>query len=551
MTDDPASSFVRTRPENLDVNSEAAFDLAKSWISTCLDSHDKCSNTSVPLPTRVLDLRTIKGDGLVKLCISQGKMAPYVALSYCWGGPQTAVLTVATLETYTHGVPLTSSPQTIQDAILVCRKLGFQYLWIDALCIIQDSPEDKAHEIQKMGFIYSNAILTISASSAKGVKDGFLKKRIWRKQDPEWFLLPFASGDDGSTSTIYARRFTTYHTSSEPLNSRAWALQEDILSQRVLAYDSYRIRWQCKTTYHADGGKISDLGLDLNNIEKLVPFSEVKEEEIFPAALKAWIKVVETYSMRTATFCSDTLPAISAMAEYFSHVLGDKYLAGLWESYLPQCLMWFAHRSDDYDFSQFGKLNQYVAPSWSWASLNGPTWFGHRFGMLENIEIFVKVEECTVRRASEEMRFGEVIAGRLTMSGFLQPVICFARKQKNQPMEFRMVFDVGELEPGTLSHSTPEPSTEVPSNPGPEVFVLYPDDPKNFLQKQVHLHAVLLCSFDSFGAGGVRLIAGLVVSKIALQEKEGKQLWIRRGLFHGTNRNGNFRGNKAVSITIA
>jgi hypothetical protein len=87
MTDEPASSFVKTRPENLDVNSEAAFDLAKSWISTCLGSHDKCLNTSVPLPTRVLDLRTVEGDGLVKLCISQGKMAPYVALSYCWGGP--------------------------------------------------------------------------------------------------------------------------------------------------------------------------------------------------------------------------------------------------------------------------------------------------------------------------------------------------------------------------------------------------------------------------------------------------------------------------------
>lgn len=499
------------------------------------------------ITTRVLDLRTIESDGLVKLRISQGKMAPYVALSYCWGGPQPAVLTVATLETYTHGVPLTSSPQTIRDAILVCRKLGFQYLWIDALCIIQDSPEDKAREIQKMGFIYSNSILTISASSAKGVKDGFLKKRIRREEDPDWFLLPLTSGDDNSTSTIFARRFTTYHASSEPLNTRAWALQEDILSPRLLAYDSYRMRWQCKTTYYTDGGKTSDLGLDLNLIEKLVPSSEVKEGEYFPDALKAWIKVVETYSMRTATFRYDTLPAISAVAEYFSHILGGEYLAGLWESYLPQCLMWFARLSDDYDFSQSGKTNQYIAPSWSWASLNGPTWFGHRFGMPDDIEIYVKIEECTVRRTLEDMRFGEVIAGHLTISGFLQPVICSARKQKNQSMAFRMVFDVEELV--TLSHSTPKLATEVPSNPNPEIFVFYPDDPKDFLQKQVHLHALLLCSFDSRGAG-VRLIAGLVVSKIVLQGKERAQLWIRRGLFQGTDRNENFKGNKEVSISI-
>ena len=548
MTDDPASPFVETRPENPDVSSKAAFDLAKSWISTCLDSHDKCSNISVPLPTRVLDLRTIEDDRVVKLCMSQGKMAPYVALSYCWGGPQPEVLTAATLETYTHGVPLTSCPQTVQDAILVCRKLGFQYLWIDALCIIQDSSEDIAREIQKMNFIYSNAILTISASSAKGVKDGFLKKRI-RQEDSQWFLLPFSSGDSISTNTIFARQSTPYQASSEPLNTRAWALQEDVLSPRVLTYDSYRIRWQCKSTYDADGGKIDDLGLDYNQNQKLVPLSEVKEEEKSSLdALKAWVKIVETYSTRTATFPSDTLPAISALAEYFSHVLGGEYLAGLWGLYLPQCLMWYAHRSNDYDLSQFKKRNQYIAPSWSWASLNGPTHFGSHFGMRGNVEIHVKIEECSVRRASEAMQFGEVIAGHLTISGFLHPVICSARTQNNQPTLFRMVFGVEELEPVPMSRPTPKSSTEVPSNPNPETFTFYPDDSEDFLQKQVHLHALLLCSFDSYYR--VRLMAGLVVSRVALRGKEGKQLWIRRGLFQGTDRNENFKGSKEASITI-
>ena len=205
MTDEPASTFVKTRPENPDVNSDAAFALAKSWVSTCLGSHDKCSNTSVPLPTRVLDLGSVETDGLVKLCISRGKVAPYLALSYCWGGPQPAVLTTSTLDTYVLGVPVTSYPQTIKDAILVCRKLGFQYLWIDALCIIQDSSEDKAHEILKMGLIYSNAMLTSSATSATGVNDRFLTRRIRPEKDPQWFQLLFHLGDDNERSTIFAR----------------------------------------------------------------------------------------------------------------------------------------------------------------------------------------------------------------------------------------------------------------------------------------------------------------------------------------------------------
>lgn len=91
---------------------------------------------------------------------------------------ETVRLTASTLETYVLGAPVTSHPQTVIDAKLVCRKLGFQYLWIDALCIIQDSQQDKAHEILRMGLIYSNAIITISTTSAIGVNDGFLTRRI-------------------------------------------------------------------------------------------------------------------------------------------------------------------------------------------------------------------------------------------------------------------------------------------------------------------------------------------------------------------------------------
>jgi hypothetical protein len=167
--------------------------------------------------------------------------------------------------------------------------------------------------------------------------------------------------------------------------------------------------------------------------------------------------------------------------------------------------------------------------------------------MPDDIEIHVNVEECSVRRASEHIRFGGVVGGHLIVSGFLKAAICLPMKQKHRSTTFRMMFGVQEREPVPLSHSIPKPSTEMLPRPSPETWIFYPDDPQDFLREQVHLHALLICSFNSFG---VRLIAGLVIGKIALGEKEGRQLWTRRGLFHGTDRCESFEGSEKVIITV-
>ena len=72
----------------------------------------------------------------------------------------------------------TALSETVQDAITVTRGLGFHLLWIDALCILQDSDEDKEQQIPKMGDIYNNAAVTIYVATARGVHEGFLKRRV-------------------------------------------------------------------------------------------------------------------------------------------------------------------------------------------------------------------------------------------------------------------------------------------------------------------------------------------------------------------------------------
>ncbi|KAL8643867.1 MAG: hypothetical protein Q9226_008070 [Calogaya cf. arnoldii] len=103
--------------------------------------------------------------------------APYLALSHCWGTQAKFTVTSDNIErTKTH-IPFDSLPKTFRDSIWLARQLEVAYLWIDSLCIIQDSTADWETESQKMRDVYANAYATISVSSAAGDEVGFLLPR--------------------------------------------------------------------------------------------------------------------------------------------------------------------------------------------------------------------------------------------------------------------------------------------------------------------------------------------------------------------------------------
>jgi hypothetical protein len=103
------------------------------------------------------------------------EVAPYAALSYVWGGPQAFCTLQSNVASHSSQISLSTLPQTIQDAVFCAHKLGLKYLWVDSLCIIQDSTDDWEREIANMAQIYKNAFVTISAAKAKGCHEGFLK----------------------------------------------------------------------------------------------------------------------------------------------------------------------------------------------------------------------------------------------------------------------------------------------------------------------------------------------------------------------------------------
>lgn len=154
-----------------DSSSNECVQLAASWIKECAESHqDYLRLEHTPLPTRVIQV----GSDLEEpyLYVSTQENADYIALSHCWGGMVPTTTTLATLEQHQREIRFSELPRTFRDAITVTRKLNIQYLWIDSLCIIQDSPDDWEREAAKMGTVYRNSLVCIAADGALNSHEG-------------------------------------------------------------------------------------------------------------------------------------------------------------------------------------------------------------------------------------------------------------------------------------------------------------------------------------------------------------------------------------------
>ena len=199
------------------------------------------------LPTRVLDLG-VGPDPALHLQINEMEThGSYLALSYCWGKPSSTARTKPVLLVEENigdliaGIKLESLSQSIQDAIVVTRNLGFRYLWVDALCIIQDDPADTDREISGMATIYKNAAVTLAASVADKASDGFLSRKSTPYLPPYAFAIPMANDQTG---TVYLAAGS--YEPDHPLDKRGWALQEFMLSSRLLIFSDHEPLWQCK-----------------------------------------------------------------------------------------------------------------------------------------------------------------------------------------------------------------------------------------------------------------------------------------------------------------
>ena len=350
--------------------------------------------------------------------------ALYATLSYCWGGPQTFATTLDTITKFATGFPISELPKTLQDAVQVTKRLGLEYIWIDSLCIIQDSPSDKSHEIPRMALYYKNSYVTICASR-DSCQETFLNITDQCELHPgsgiakDLLNIPYVL-PDGGVENIYFREESPYYLSWEPISKRAWTLQERILSPRVLIFGARTI-WQCNSAQHSDGGNedwSKDTRASAHQRLQLgfTKSTRVQDKDSATNATSSlygiWHRAIHEFASRKLSFVEDKLPAIAGLAIEFSNLSGDSYLAGLWRTQLPRELLW-----STYPKLHLDKPSTYRAPSWSWTSVDNDITFD-RMAPLD-AKCLATIIECNVIPKSSLSPFGEIIGGILKIEAFV------------------------------------------------------------------------------------------------------------------------------------
>ncbi|KAH6644890.1 hypothetical protein C7974DRAFT_468405 [Boeremia exigua] len=349
------------------------------------------SDVDSALPTRIINV----GDTLNPpfLHQSNGECAPYVALSYCWGSSGNFRTTKESLLNNSKEIPLQALPATLRDAVIVTRELGVRYLWIDAICIVQDDAEDWNREAAQMQSVYLNAAVTLSAMASDDASGGLFRSRGPRFVSPVHLPLHFPPRDRPSWGQrppklywfVLPAQASINQFKPGPVSSRARTLQEQHLNQRIIHFDPEMMFWECLSSH---GSELDPEGQ--NHAHSSVPGGTRKQKRLLQGCPYArdleiygrdtdsehakatavkdrlsgylyeqWQDLVSEYSSRSLTNLTDKIPAFLGLSRTLEARLQDEFIAGIWkENFWCTVKPGVASRNPHY-------------PSWTWVSVDG------------------------------------------------------------------------------------------------------------------------------------------------------------------------------------
>jgi len=289
----------------------------RHWLRTCTQTHTVCvtsDNYGPKLPHRVVFLDTHSGVLAPRLLVSGTKTGRYVALSHRWSTSRSVMLTSETQHELEQGIKIEDLSQTFQEAFQITSDLGFDYIWVDSLCILQDNKQDWAQQSSQMARIYSEASLTICAYTDKDGSGSCTGSYSTNLVDWPWQVTP--------DLYVYQGEDLDYIPEGTA-RTRAWIMQEEYLSRRVLYCGQNRSYWRCREMHSASDrpwAVTENLNkTPLDSFTGKVDLSVMTIQETHPV----WQSIVHEYSLRDLSFATDTLPAISALAQRSQHLLND------------------------------------------------------------------------------------------------------------------------------------------------------------------------------------------------------------------------------------
>ncbi|KAI1213948.1 heterokaryon incompatibility protein-domain-containing protein [Annulohypoxylon truncatum] len=410
--------------DNLDPNigSNQSLQKIQGWISSCQGKHEHCRSfhlgAKMFFPARIIDVtnassntiivrdreevmnqhekekrgRKMSCSGSSSEHMSTSSYPDYWTLSHRWGDPNKITQLLKTTESrLREGISLDELSPAFRDAILLVCRLGYRYIWIDSLCIFQDSTSDWHREVGSLVDIYRHSFCNISAisSSYNPAATGLFGRRRIRTRILYPFIANFRlrdqSGDVSNGSwLIHNKSIWDYEIERAPLSRRGWVVQERFLARRLVHFTRNQVYWECLECTHCEAEpKEKLLILDRERVNQTgnwnyaypkLTMAKIRTSSTAPLPQglndafthKAWRAIVTKYTSCQLTKESDKLMAISGVAKTFGEFNGDTYLAGLWKDKIFLYLLW----QTDGDKLNPPRRNGY-APSWSWASITG------------------------------------------------------------------------------------------------------------------------------------------------------------------------------------
>lgn len=361
--------------------------ICNSWISDCNANHEKCHQWQQSRgrwnPTRVLDVGIGGESSEIKLFHpnpEHSESIRYTTLSHRWGQSKVLTLLSSNIDQLKERIQLDDLTKTFRDAIAITRKMNVRYLWIDSLCIMQDSVKDWQFESARMGEVYKYGYCNIAATGATDELEGCYFDRDPIIIQPLMMdaIFDWQERVRGPKRYCLTRQFDEWEDiAAASLNKRAWVLQERFMSPRTLYYSSTQVFWECCRNWASEtwpGGRPKSLvyGAKADYVRLGVdPLWSVTSKNpdwlVFPASISYWRSTVELYSDTQLTKETDRLIAISGIAKTVQETTNLEYLAGLWNFELVYQLGWRPVKAK----AGIRCTTSYIAPSWSWASVSG------------------------------------------------------------------------------------------------------------------------------------------------------------------------------------
>ena len=375
--------------------SRVRFELFKKWLEDCDESHLECRREdglfqpslkapeNPEMPTRLVDVSNPNGV-LLRLRIFPPGYRPgnedvrYLALSHCLHRPSTQIFWTTAMNVGSrayNGFYSGSLPQTYQDAITATQRLGIRYLWIDALCIIQegDGLADLRQETARIGTVFRNAYCRLAVSTATSCDDGFL---LPAPGPPNPIIkLRFAPGRVAEDHFVYvAKNEDNFYENVElaPLSHCAWALQERLLARRTIHFTARQAYFEC-----SQGVRCETLTLlQSNKGPRLFSDPDFPRQLLFtPRATR--VSTIQSlfalYARLDFTTPTDRGVCLAGLESRLASALGTRCIFGIMEAFIQRCLLWRRTRSATVGTSvnRIPYDKHTPVPSWSWMTYEG------------------------------------------------------------------------------------------------------------------------------------------------------------------------------------